>query len=138
MSNTTPSVRVQTDGFQIEIVDDLAQICRTVAGDIHNIGKTISEIVVVQHNATTGEVTVQDGFTNNYVGGPVAGTLKSMNATRALFSWSLPSLKDENNHWIPGITFSLNIIRATRQASITSNPQGNYKSARASGACSIQ
>ncbi len=34
MSNTTPSARVQTDGFQIEIVDDLAQICRTAAGDI--------------------------------------------------------------------------------------------------------
>lgn len=101
------------------------------------VGKSIAETVIIQHNTSTGAVTVQDGFTNNYVGGPVSGTLKSLNGTRALFSWSLPSLKDERGNWIPGIAFSVNIIRASGQASITSNPQGNYKPGRASGACSI-
>ncbi len=103
-----------------------------------DVGKTISENVVIRHDESSGQVTVQDGFTNHYVGSPVPATLKSLNATRALFSWSLPSLKDENGNWIPGITFSLNIIRATGKASITSNPQGNYRSGRADGACSIK
>ena len=104
----------------------------------NDVGKVVSEIVVIQHNESTGQVTAQDGFTNNYVGGPIAGTLKSMNATRVLFSWHLPSLQDENGYWIPGIAFSLNVIRATGRASISSNPQGNYESGRASGSCTIK
>lgn len=87
--------------------------------------KTVAETVIVQHNEKSGQVTVQDGFTNNYVGGPMSGKMKSMNATRVLFAWELPSLKDGNGNWVPGIAFSLNVIRATGQASISGNPQGN-------------
>jgi len=104
----------------------------------NDVGKVISEHVVIRHNDSNGQVTVQDGFTNHYVGAPLPGTLKSMNATRALFAWHLPSLKDENGNWIPGIAFSVNIIRATGKASISSNPSGNYKSGRASGACTTK
>ncbi|MCB1347277.1 MAG: hypothetical protein KDK11_01015 [Maritimibacter sp.] len=102
------------------------------------VGKTVSEVVVVQHDEASGKVTVQDGFTNHYVGGPMPATLKSMNGTRVLYSWQLPSLKDSNGQWIPGVTFSLNIIRASLQATISSNPQGNYKATRASGACTAK
>lgn len=102
------------------------------------VGKTVSEVVVVTHDESSGQVTVQDGFTNNYVGGPMSGKMKSMNATRVLFGWELPSLKDGNGNWVPGIAFSLNLIRATGEASISGKPQGNYKSGRASGACSIK
>ena len=102
------------------------------------VGKTISETVGILHNESTGEVLVQDGFTNNYVGGPMLATLKSMNGTRVLYTWQLPSLKDEKGQWIPGVTFSLNIVRASLKASINSAPSGNYKATRASGACTAQ
>ena len=37
MSNSTPTARVKIDGFRIEIVNDLAEICRTAAGEIQRL-----------------------------------------------------------------------------------------------------
>ena len=37
MSNSTPTARVKTDGFRIKIVNDPAEICRTVAGEIMHL-----------------------------------------------------------------------------------------------------
>lgn len=101
-------------------------------------GKTIPEVVVIEHDTGSGRVSVIDPFINNYVGAPLTGTLKSKNETRTLFAWQLPALKDENGHWIPGIAFSVNIIRASGQASISSAPSGNYERARGSGNCSVK
>ena len=37
MSNSTPTARVKSDGFRIEIVNDPAEICRTAAGEIQRM-----------------------------------------------------------------------------------------------------
>ena len=64
--------------------------------------------------------------------------MKPLNGTRALFSWRFPAQKDANGNWIPGVTFSVNIIRASGKATISSNPGGNYKPTRASGVCAVE
>ncbi|PIE06703.1 MAG: hypothetical protein CSA74_11240 [Rhodobacterales bacterium] len=95
----------------------------------------VPEKVIITHDQNTGAVTVNDPFIQNYVGTPVSGILKSANATRYLFNYSLRSFKDEQGHWVPGVSFSVNIIRATGKASISVNPGGNYESQRGSGTC---
>lgn len=101
-------------------------------------GKSIPDYVIIQHDAADGSVTVNDPIIKKYLGGPLAGRLKSLNGARALFSWRLPAQKNANGNWIPGVTFSVNIIRASGKAAISSNHGGNYKATRASGACTLE
>ena len=109
--------------------------CQFTAGAANS---GIPDRVVIQHDTATGAVTVQDPFINHYVGSPLAGTLKSLNSTRALFTWTLSGIKAESGQYAAGITYTVNIIRATGQAQITGKPQGNYEAWRGSGSCTTR
>jgi hypothetical protein len=98
-------------------------------------GNGTPERAIIQRDANTGRVMVNDNLIKNYVGSPLEGRLRSKTSSRVWVTWELPSLKDNRGHWIPGIVFSVNITLANGAATISGTPQGNYQAVRSSGSC---
>ena len=106
----------------------------TPAGTSH----AIPTDVIVKHDTGTGTVTVIDGIIQHYVGGPIAGVLKSKNAKRALFTWTVSGVKNSTGQYAAGLTYSLNIQLASGTAQMTGKPQGYSNSWRGSGNCTVR
>ena len=106
----------------------------TPAGKSH----AVPTDVVIQHDASSGSVMVNDNYVQHNVGSPVAGILKSKNANRVQFTWTVRGVKHDSGQYAAGLTYSLNIQLPSGTASITGKPQGYANSWRGSGTCSVR
>lgn len=97
----------------------------------------IPEEVIVAYDEASAGVTVFDPIIQYYVGDPISGQLRSANATRLLFGWSVP-LKNSKGQFTAGMTYSLNILKASGKAQISANPQGYVNTFRGKGSCAKQ
>lgn len=102
----------------------------TPAGTSH----AIPNDVILKHGAD-GSVVVIDNVIQHYVGQPIAGMLKSKNANRVLFGYTVPGIKNSTGQYTPGIVYTINIQLPSGKASMTGKPQGYSNSWRGSGAC---
>jgi hypothetical protein len=98
----------------------------------------IAPEVILVYDEASGEAAVIDGIIQNYVGAPLPARLRSSNAVRLLFGWTLPGVKTDSGQWVPRVEYSLNIQRQGLTAQISATPGGNYVPQRASGSCTAQ
>jgi len=120
-------------GFSGAAVADTYKCKITPAGTSH----AVPTDVIIQHDPGTGSVMVNDNYVQHYVGSPIAATLKSKNANRVLFTWTVPGVKNSTGQYTPGLTYSLNIQLPSGAASISGKPQGYANAWRGSGSCTI-
>ena len=113
----------------------LSYFCKVAAQGFAN---WIAPDMQIDLDEAASTVTVWEGLIKAAVGKPIQGQLRSVNDTRYLFGWTVPKLKDSTGQYTPGITYALNITRATGAAQVTAHPQGYANSFRGTGVCTSQ
>lgn len=115
-------------------VADIYTCKMTPAGKTH----VIPPEVIVQYDPATGTAQVFDGLIKNYVGNPIAATMKSKTANRILFAWTVPGVKNTSGQYAAGLTYSLNIQLPSGAATMSGKPQGYTNTWRGSGSCTVK
>ena len=96
----------------------------------------IPEIVIIDYNASSGEVTVIDPVIKHFVGGAISGEVATENNKRITFKWSIDGTKaDAQKHvnWHYRATY----LKGSSKLVITGKPLGYTNNFRGNGACKI-
>ncbi len=94
--------------------------------------------LVVTYDPATATAQAFDGIIKHYVGNPIPATLKSKNAKRVLFTWTVPGVKNNSGQYAAGLVYSLNIQLPSGTANMTGKPQGYSNSWRGTGKCTVK
>ncbi|WP_300518037.1 hypothetical protein [Aliiroseovarius sp.] len=104
-------------------------------------GAWIPEVVVVNHDESTGKVVVLDPIIKFYKDAPIEGRVGTDNARRTTFNWVLEDITvvaGAQRVFVNGFSFSLTVRKASHRASMSSTPLGYANRDRGDGRCTVE
>jgi len=101
----------------------------------------ISTVVVIDHNESTGQVTVFDGVIKHYIGNEISGEVSLRNTKRITFTWVLDGINVRTpgrNQYVSGFNYRMTIQHSSLSARITARPNGYTDRFSSKGRCEIK
>lgn len=98
----------------------------------------VPEQVVIRFDTATKSVVVNDPIIQHFVGEPVAGRIKTNNATRITFAWDLEMVQNQDGQTAPKFLYRATITKADNSVRISAIPAGYSNTFEASGSCKLQ
>lgn len=98
----------------------------------------VPEQVVIRFDPADKSVLVNDPLIMHFVGEPVAGRVKTDNATRITFAWDLEMIKNQAGQVAPKFLYRATIAKADNSVRISAIPAGYSNTFEAGGTCSLQ
>jgi hypothetical protein len=114
-----------------------APVTYTCALDVARANNWIPTQLVIQHDAETGRVIVNDPIIVAMVGQPLEGKVDIDNAKRITFLWELPKVKNRSGQFTPRFLYRATYLKATTVVSVSAQPAGYPNSFEARGNCTI-
>jgi hypothetical protein len=114
-----------------------APLTYTCALDVARANNWVPSQLVIQHDADTGRVIVNDPIIIAMVGQPVEGKVDIDNAKRVTFLWELPKVKNRSGQFTPRFLYRATFIRATEAVSVLAKPAGFPNSFEGRGKCTV-
>ena len=106
-----------------------------------NKAEWIPEIVVLDHNESTGQVIVLDPIIKHFKDGPITGEVTTDNNRRTTFKWVLKDITvtgGGQRHFVKGFRFTLTVQKASLQADVSSTPIGYANRDHGKGRCVVE
>ena len=97
----------------------------------------IPEILVIEHDDKTGEVTVFDPVIKHFLDRPTNGEVAVDNAKRITFSWSINSIKADALQ-TANLRYRATVLKRSKKLSITGKPLGYENNFKGSGTCIVK
>jgi hypothetical protein len=98
----------------------------------------VPEQVVIRYDAADKSVVVNDPLIQHFVGEPVAGRVKTNNASRITFAWDLEMVKNQDGQIAPKFLYRATVSKADNSIRISAIPAGYSNTFEAGGTCSLQ
>lgn len=98
----------------------------------------VPEQVVIRFDPATKSVVVNDPLIQHFVGEPVAGRVKTDNASRITFAWDLEMVKNQDGQIAPKFLYRATVSKADNSIRISAIPAGYSNTFEAGGTCSLK
>lgn len=98
----------------------------------------VPEQVVIRFDRASKSVVVNDPLIQHFVGEPVAGRVKTDNASRITFAWDLDMVKNQNGQIAPKFLYRATVSKADNSIRISAIPAGYTNTFEAGGTCSLK
>lgn len=98
----------------------------------------VPEQVVIRFDRGSKSVVVNDPLIQHFVGEPVAGRVKTDNASRITFAWDLDMVKNQNGQIAPKFLYRATVSKADNSIRISAIPAGYTNTFEAGGTCSLK
>lgn len=113
-----------------------APVTYTCAVDASRANSWITPQLVIQHDAETGRVIVNDALIKTIHGQPIEGKVDTDNNKRVTFRWDLPAFTAKNGQHVPRFMYRATYMKATGAVSVSAQPGGYPNNFQAQGKCS--
>jgi hypothetical protein len=106
--------------------------------DVPESQSWVPEQVVIRFDPDTKSVVVNDPLIVHFVGEPVAGRVKTNNASRITFAWDLDMVKNQDGQIAPKFLYRATVAKADNSVRITAIPAGYSNTFETAGKCDLQ
>jgi hypothetical protein len=114
-----------------------APVTYTCALDVPRADNWVPSQLVIQHDADTGRVIVNDPIISSLIGQPVEGKVDIDNAKRVTFLWEIPEVKNRASQYTPRFLYRATYLKTTGVVSVAAKPTGYPNSFEARGTCNL-
>jgi hypothetical protein len=116
---------------------DAAPVIYTCAVKVSNTNQWVPSQLVIQHDADTGRVIVNDPILMAVAGQPAEGKVDIDNDKRVTFLWELPKVRNRAGQYTPRFLYRATYLKATGVVSVSAQPAGYPNNFEGRGTCSI-